>query len=55
MTTNRTSLSLVFLGRFRIRPVSQLAAPFELASWTGQQGDRLRWWEHIYYTKRGLL
>ena len=27
----------MFLGRFRIRPVSQSAALYGLASWTGQQ------------------
>ena len=36
-STNHTSLTLVFLGRFPIRPVSQLASSYGLASWTGQQ------------------
>ena len=35
-SSNRTSLSLVFLGRFPIRPVSQSASSYGLASWTGQ-------------------
>ena len=36
-SSNRTSLALVFLGRFPIRPVSQSASSCGLASWTGQQ------------------
>ena len=39
-----------------IRPcntVTQSAVPFGLASWTGQQSDRLRRRGHIHYTKRG--
>ena len=35
-STNHTSLPLVFLGRFRIRPVSRSASPYGLASRTGQ-------------------
>ena len=36
-SSNHTSLTLVFLGRFPIRPVSQSASSYGLASWTGQQ------------------
>ena len=35
-STNHTSLTLVFLGRFPIRPVTRSAAPYGLASRTGQ-------------------
>ena len=35
-SSNHTSLTLVFLGRFPIRPVSQSALSYGLASWTGQ-------------------
>ena len=35
-SSNHTSLTLVLLGRFPIRPVSQSAASYGLASWTGQ-------------------
>ena len=46
-STNHTSLSLVFLGRFPIRPVTQSASSCGLASWTGQQGGpRKRWKGH---------
>ena len=41
-STNHTSLTLVFLGRFRIRPVSQSASSYGLASWTGQKGDHAK-------------
>ena len=34
-SANHTSLSLVFLGRFPIRPVTQSASSCGLASWTG--------------------
>ena len=38
---------LVFLGRFPIRPVTQSASSYGLASWTGQQGGpRERWKGH---------
>ena len=40
-SSNHTSLTLVFLGRFPIRPVSQSASSYGLASWTGQQRGRL--------------
>ena len=40
-SSNHTSLILVFLGRFPIRPVSQSASSYGLASWTGQQQGRL--------------
>ena len=36
-SANHTSLTLVFLGRFRIRSVFQSASSYGLASWTGQQ------------------
>ena len=46
-SANHTSLSLVFLGRFPIRPVTQSASSCGLASWTGQQGGpRKRWKGH---------
>ena len=46
-SANHTSLSLVFLGRFPIRPVTQSASSCGLASWTGQQGGpRERWKGH---------
>ena len=46
-SANHTSLSLVFLGRFPIRPVTQSASSCGLASWTGQQGgSRERWKGH---------
>ena len=46
-SANHTSLSLVFLGHFPIRPVTQSASSCGLASWTGQQGGpRERWKGH---------
>ena len=49
-SANHTSLSLVFLGRFPIRPVTQSASSCGLASWTGQQGGpRERWKGHKTY------
>ena len=35
-SSNHTSLTLVFLGRFPMRPVTQSASSYGLASWTGQ-------------------
>ena len=35
-SSNHTSLTLVFLGRFPMRPVTQSASSCGLASWTGQ-------------------
>ena len=35
-SSNHTSRTLVFLGRFPMRPVTQSASSYGLASWTGQ-------------------
>ena len=51
-SANHTSLSLVFLGRFPIRPVTQSASSCGLASWTGQQGGPRSGGRG---TKKGLL
>ena len=41
-SANHTSLTLVILGRFPIRPVAQSISSYGLAFWTGQQWGGLR-------------
>jgi len=50
-SSNHTSLTLVFLGHFPIRPVSQSASSYGLASWTGQQRGRLELW-HLSFPRQ---
>ena len=50
-SANHTSLTLVFLGRFPIRPVAQSASSYGLASWTGQQRGRLELW-HLSFPRQ---